>query len=30
STVVQSSKVHPGLCADPLDKLNKLFNEMVL
>jgi len=30
STIVQSSKVHPGLCDDPNDKLNKLFNQMVL
>lgn len=30
STIVQSSKVHPGLCDDPHDKLNKLFNKMVL
>lgn len=30
STVVQSSKVHPGLCTDPTDKLEKLFIEMVL
>lgn len=30
STVVQSSKVHPGLCTDPKDKLERLFTEMVL
>ncbi len=30
STIVQSSKVHPGLCTDPMAKLNQLFNEMVL
>jgi hypothetical protein len=30
STVVQCSKVHPGLCTDPTDKLEKLFIEMVL
>ena len=30
STVVQASKVHPGLCADPTAMLNKLFAEMVL
>jgi hypothetical protein len=30
STVVQSSKVHPGLCNDPMEKLEKLFVEMVL
>ncbi len=27
STTVQSSKVHPGLCKDPLEKLIQLFNE---
>jgi DUF3037 family protein len=30
STVVQSSKVHPGLCEDPLKTLEKLYNEQVL
>jgi len=30
STVVQASKVHPGLCAEPAAKLEKLFAEMVL
>jgi hypothetical protein len=30
STVVQTSKVHPGLCIDALRTLNKLFNELVL
>lgn len=29
STIVQTSKVHPGLCADPAKALNKLFNELV-
>ncbi|HVW12600.1 MAG TPA: DUF3037 domain-containing protein [Mucilaginibacter sp.] len=30
STVVQTSKVHPGLCGDPSKKLEKLFAELVL
>lgn len=30
STVLQPSKVHPGLCADPLQMLEQLFQEMVL
>ncbi len=30
STVVQTSKVHPGLCTDANDMLNKLFRELVL
>ena len=30
STVVQSSKVHPGLCIDPLAALEKLFTQLVL
>ncbi len=30
STVVQSSKVHPGLCEDPAGMLERLFREMVL
>ncbi|MBX2906797.1 MAG: DUF3037 domain-containing protein [Taibaiella sp.] len=30
STVVQASKVHPGLCSDPTAMLEKLFAEMVL
>lgn len=29
STVVQTSKVHPGLCTDPAKALNKLFDELV-
>jgi len=29
STVIQSSEVHPGLCADPASTLNKLFDELV-
>jgi len=30
STVVQSSKVHPGLCIDPLETLEKLYAQLVL
>ncbi len=30
STVVQPSKVHPGLCEDPAEMLGRLFREMVL
>ena len=30
STVVQSSKVHPGLCDDPARTLEKLYAEQVL
>jgi hypothetical protein len=30
STVVQTSKVHPGLCEDPLKTLEKLYSEQVL
>src|ERR1700761_7439354 len=29
STVVQASKVHPGLCASAAEKLNKLFEQLV-
>lgn len=29
STIVQSSKVHPGFCADPAEKLDQLFNQLV-
>jgi hypothetical protein len=29
STMIQSSKVHPGLCVNPQDALEKLFVEMV-
>ncbi|MDX5421375.1 MAG: DUF3037 domain-containing protein [Hymenobacteraceae bacterium] len=29
STVVQTSPVHPGLCADPQETLEKLFNQLV-
>ena len=30
STVVQTSRVHPGLCRDPNEKLAQLFAELVL
>ncbi|MES2702899.1 MAG: DUF3037 domain-containing protein [Bacteroidota bacterium] len=30
STVVQSSKVHPGLCTDPGETLERLYGELVL
>lgn len=30
STVVQASKVHPGLCTDPMSALEKLFTQLVL
>jgi hypothetical protein len=30
STVVQTSKVHPGFCLDGEDSLSKLYNQMVL
>lgn len=30
STVVQASKVHPGLCKDPGETLQKLFSQLVL
>ncbi|MFT3826925.1 MAG: DUF3037 domain-containing protein [Chitinophagaceae bacterium] len=30
STVVQASKVHPGLCNDPLETLERLHTQLVL
>ena len=30
STVVQASKVHPGLCTDPMETLTKLHTQLVL
>ena|SRR5690606_22611684 len=30
STVVQSSKVHPGFCANPREALERLFKQLVL
>lgn len=29
STILQTSKVHPGLCLDPEEKLQQLFEELV-
>lgn len=29
STIVQTSKVHPGLCTEPVKMLEKLFKELV-
>ena len=30
STVVQTSKVHPGFCTDPQETLQKLYEQLVL
>lgn len=30
STIIQTSKVHPGFCNDPVAALERLFHEMVL
>jgi hypothetical protein len=30
STIVQASKVHPGLCTDALQTLDKLYRQLVL
>ncbi|MES2518889.1 MAG: DUF3037 domain-containing protein [Bacteroidota bacterium] len=30
STIVQTSKVHPGLCADAQETIERLFEELVL
>ena len=30
STVVQTSKVHPGLCSDPAETLSRLYEQLVL
>jgi hypothetical protein len=30
STIVQTSKVHPGICSDPEETLERLFKELVL
>ncbi len=30
STVLQTSKVHPGLCTDATEKLDKLFDQLVV
>lgn len=30
STILQTSKVHPGLCMDPMKKIEELFAKLVL
>ncbi|MEO8584421.1 MAG: DUF3037 domain-containing protein [Flavitalea sp.] len=30
STIVQTSRVHPGICTDPMETIKKLYNELVL
>jgi hypothetical protein len=30
STIIQSSKVHPGLCSNPKEALERLFKQLVL
>lgn len=30
STIIQTSKVHPGFCSDPGETLQKLFKQLVL
>ena len=30
STIIQTSKVHPGFCTDPTETLNKLYTQLVL
>ena len=30
STILQTSKVHPGLCNDPMETLKRLYKELVL
>jgi hypothetical protein len=30
STIVQTSKVHPGFCTDPMEKLEQLHNALVI
>ena len=30
STILQTSKVHPGLCNDPMETLNRLHTELVV
>lgn len=29
STIIQTSKVHPGICSDPAEKINRLFEQYV-
>lgn len=30
STIIQSSKVHPGLCIDPAETLQRLYEQLIL
>jgi hypothetical protein len=30
STIVQTSRVHPGFCTDPTDTLQRLFSQLVM
>jgi hypothetical protein len=30
STVIQTSKIHPGFCIEPEETLNRLYNQLVL
>lgn len=30
STIIQTSRVHPGLCSDPMEMLERLYEQMVL
>jgi hypothetical protein len=30
STIVQASKVHPGFCDDPMEKLEQLHHQLVM
>lgn len=30
STIIQTSKVHPGFCTDPAETLNRLYTQLVL
>ena len=30
STIVQTSKIHPGFCKNPQDTINHLYNQLVL
>lgn len=30
STILQTSKVHPGFCTDPAETLNRLYTQLVL
>ena len=30
STIIQTSKIHPGFCVEPEETLNRLYNQLVL